>query len=181
LTSPVARRLSSSLITIEAVFLMLAVPALICVAYILLEFVLEGVKVCLSGQISAFCMKSWGFPFSDERTRRFQSDLMSIFAVFAFTASVGIVQCGLTAVPLSFYMSQGIAKDARRSWSFYLMAGGLVALSPWALLAIAYRTGSQTIPALFALFIFGAIAGLIMKCLLMRKATRQMQNIDGQT
>jgi hypothetical protein len=155
---------------------MLAVPALICFTYILLEFVFEWFKVCVSGQISAFCMKSWNFPFSDERLRRFQSDLMSIFAVFAVTASVAIVQCGLTAVPLSFYMSQGTEKDARRSWWFYMIAGGAVAMSPWALLAIAYRTGGQSIPALFTLFIFGAIAGLIMKCLLMRKATREMQS-----
>jgi hypothetical protein len=173
-----AERLSSSLTAIQAVVLLLAVPTLICIAYVLLAFVFEWFAVCLSGQIFAFCMKSWSFPFSQPRIQSFQSDLKTILALFSITAALAILQCFLIAVPLTLYLSQGVAKDARRSWRFYSIVGGLVAMLPLAAMAIVYRNNFQPAPALFLLFICGVLAGLTMKWLLLRKASRESQKID---
>lgn len=177
MTATSRERLSSGLTAIQAVILVLAVPTLICLAFVLLAVLIEWFSVCLSGQIFAFCMKSWTFPFSPQRLQSFQNDFKTILMLFAITATVAIVQCCLIAVPLSYYLSQGVAKDAQRGWRFYSTIGGLVAALPWASLALVNRNGFAAIPAFFILFIIGAIVGLTMKWLLLRKATRESQKI----
>jgi ABC-type spermidine/putrescine transport system permease subunit I len=168
-----ADRLSSSLTTISALLLAIAVPALICVAYVLLAFVFEWFAVCFSGHIFEFCMTSWSFPFSDQRILSFQSDLKTILVLFSFTAAFAVAQCCLTALPLAYYLSQGVAKDARRGWRFFTIVGGLVAISPWAVIVIVNGYSGRPEPALFLLFAIGAVAGLCMKWLLLRKASRK--------
>jgi hypothetical protein len=170
-----ADRLASSLTAIRALVLVLAIPVLICIAYVLFAFLFEWFTVCLSGQIFAFCLKSWSFPFSHQRIQSFQSDLKTILILFSFATAIAIIQCSLTAVPLAFYLSQGVAKDSRRSWWFYTIVGGLVAMLPWTVIATINWKNSQPAPALFLLFAIGAVAGLTTKLLLLRKAARENQ------
>jgi hypothetical protein len=174
-TATSRERLSSGLTAIQAVILVLAVPTLICLAIVLLAVLIEWFSVCLSGQIFAFCMKSWTFPFSSQTLQSLQNDFKTILILFAITATVAIVQCCLIAVPLSYYLSQGVAKDAQRGWRFYATIGGLVAALPWATLLLVNHNGFGAITTSFLLFVIGAVVGLCMKWLLLRKATRESQ------
>jgi uncharacterized membrane protein len=90
-----ADRLASSLTAIRALVLVLAIPVLICIAYVLFAFLFEWFTVCLSGQIFAFCLKSWSFPFSHQRIQSFQSDLKTILILFSFATAIAIIQCSL--------------------------------------------------------------------------------------
>jgi hypothetical protein len=175
MTATSTDRLSSSLTAIQAVILVLAVPTVICLVFVLLAVVIEWFSVCLSRHIFAFCMKSWTFPFSPQRLQSFQNDFKTILMLFAIIATVAIVQCCSIAVPLSYYLSQGVAKDAQRGWRFYSTIGGLVAALPWATLLLVNRNGFGAITTSFLLFIIGAVVGLCMKWLLLRKATRETQ------